>query len=160
MVTIATFNESAEARALKDRFQQSGIRADIHNEGHLQRVAFMSKPKANVKLQVEDDDFERAQNLMVEWQESDPAISAAMLRCPQCNSSSIEYPQMTRRALVPQMVVLLMALRILPKEFYCRDCHYTWSNEEQRTIGRWWHRLFPAAQTESSSGAAETTKTP
>src|SRR5689334_8625872 len=99
MVTIATFNDGGKARELKDRFQQSGIRADIHNEGHLQRVAFMSKPQANVKLQVEDDDFERAQNLMVEWQQSDPAIAGAMLRCPQCNSSSIEYPQMSRKSI-------------------------------------------------------------
>jgi hypothetical protein len=160
MVTIATFNDGAKARELKDQFQKSGIRADIHNEGHLQRVAFMSKPQANVKLQVEDDDFERAQNLMVEWQQSDPAIAGAMLRCPQCNSSSIEYPQMSRKSITPGMVTVLYALRILPKEFYCRDCQFTWSNEEETTIGRWWHRLFPGAQPDAAASAAETTKAP
>ncbi len=153
MVTIATFHEPGKARELKDRLQKVGVRADIHNEGHLQRVAFMSKPQANVKLQVQDEDFERAQNLMVEWQQSDPAISAAMVRCPQCNSSNIEYPQMTRKAITPGLMVVLYTLRILPKEFYCQDCHFTWSNEEEPTIGRLWHRLFPGPQ-------PETTKTP
>ncbi len=87
MVTIATFNETAKAKRLKERFQQAGVKADIHNEGHLQQVAFMSKPQANMKVQVEDDDFERAQQLMVEWEATDPDIAAAVIRCPQCGSS-------------------------------------------------------------------------
>ncbi len=36
MVTIATFNEPDKARRLKQRLQESGLKADIHNEGHLQ----------------------------------------------------------------------------------------------------------------------------
>ncbi|MFN2542803.1 MAG: DUF2007 domain-containing protein [Chthoniobacterales bacterium] len=147
MVTIATFNEPAKAKSLKQRFQQAGVRTDIHNEGHLQQVAFMSRPQANVKLMVDDDDFERAQSLMVEWEKSEPDIATAIIRCPQCNSSNIEYPQMTRKAITPGMVSLLWALRILPKEFYCQDCHFTWSNEEERTIGRLWHRFFPGHET-------------
>ena len=58
MVTIATFNEPAKAKQLKERFQQAGLRADVHNENHLQQVAFMSKPRANVKVKVEEKDFE------------------------------------------------------------------------------------------------------
>ena len=146
MVTIATFNEPAKAKQLKQRFQEVGLRTDIHNEASLQKVGFMSRPQANVKLLVEDDDFERAQSLMVEWEASDPDIAAALIRCAQCNSSNIEYPQMTRKAITPGLVIVLCALRILPKEFYCQDCHFTWSNEEQRTIGRLWHRFFPGQE--------------
>jgi|ERR687888_200921 hypothetical protein len=147
MVTIATFNESAKAKQLKQRFQEMGLRTDIHNEAPLQKVGFMSRPQANVKLLVEDDDFERAQSLMVEWEQSDPDIAAAIIRCAQCNSCNIEYPQMTRKAITPGLVIVLCALRILPKEFYCQDCHFTWSNEEERTIGRLWHRFFPGRET-------------
>jgi transposase-like protein len=146
MVTIATFSEPAKAKRLKERLQQAGLTADIHNEGHLQQVAFMSKPQANVKVQVEDKDFERAQNLMVEWEASDPDIGAAIIRCPQCNSSRIEYPQMTRKALTPAMASILFALKVFPKEFYCEDCHYTWSNEDERTLARFWHRFFPGME--------------
>ena len=97
MVTIATFNEPDKAKRLKQRFQEAGIQADIHNEGHLQQMAFMSRPLANAKVMVDDADFERAQSLMIEWEASDPEIAAAMIRCPQCGSSNIEYPQMTRK---------------------------------------------------------------
>ncbi len=151
MVTIATFEETTKAKRLKDRFQQAGLTADIHNEGHLQRVAFMSKPQANVKVQVEDNDFERAQSLMVEWEATDPEIGAAIIRCPQCNSSRIEYPQMTRKALTPAMAGILFALRIFTKEFYCEDCHFTWNNEDQRTLARVWHRFFPGLEPEKES---------
>ena len=148
MVTIATFSEPAKAKRLKERFDQSGLKADIHNEGHLQQVAFMSKPQANVKLQVDDNDFERAQSLMVEWETSDPDVGAAIIRCPQCNSSRIEYPQMTRKAITPAMASVLFALKIFPKEFYCEDCHFTWSNEDQPTLARLWHRFFPGLEPE------------
>jgi transposase-like protein len=160
MVTIATFNEPAKAKRLKERFQQAGLKADIHNEGHLQQVAFMSKPQANVKVQIDDEHFERAQELMAEWEATDPDIASAMLRCPQCGSSSIQYPQLTRKAITPAMASVLFALRIFPKEFYCEDCHFTWTNEEERTLGRWWHRLFPGAapdRTTSSGGEPEKT---
>jgi transposase-like protein len=151
MVTIATFNEPAKAKRLKDRFEQAGIKADIHNEGHLQTVAFMSKPQANVKVQVDDQDFERGQQLMVEWEATDPDVASAVIRCPQCGSPRIEYPQLTRKALTPAMASILFALKIFPKEFYCEDCHYTWSNQEQRTLARLWHRFFPGAEPEKET---------
>ncbi|MEP7014379.1 MAG: DUF2007 domain-containing protein [Verrucomicrobiota bacterium] len=150
MVTIATFNETAKAKELKARLQQAGLHADVHNEAPLQAVGFMSKPQANVKVLVDDKDFERAQGLMVEWEATDPVIAAAVIRCPQCGSSRIEYPQMTRKFMTPALVGLLCALKIIPKEFYCEDCHYTWNNEEERTIGRLWHRFFPGSEPEQT----------
>ena len=146
MVTIATFNEPDKARRLKQRLQESGLRVDVHNEGHLQQMAFMSRPLANAKVMVDDADFERGQALMIEWEASDPEVSAAMIRCPQCGSSNIEYPQMTRKFLTPALVALLCALKIIPKEFYCQDCHFTGSNAEERTLGRLGHRFFPGEE--------------
>src|SRR5439155_15256147 len=72
MVIIATFNEPAKAKQLKRRFHDAGLKADVHNEAPLQQVGFMSKPQANAKVLVEDNDFERAQSLMVEWEATDP----------------------------------------------------------------------------------------
>jgi len=147
MVTIATFNEQSKAKHLRDRLQQAGIGAEIIGDSHLQRVAFMAKPQANVKVKVEEDDFGKAHQLMREWEASDPDVGAA-LRCPQCDSSNIEYPQMTRKFLTPALVGVLCALKIIPKEFYCQDCHFTWTNQEEPTIGRLWHRFFPGSEAE------------
>lgn len=149
MVTIATFNEPAKAKQLKERFQKEGVKADVHNESHLQSVAFMSKPQANAKVMVEEEDFERANGLLNDWEANDPSLGAAAIRCPQCNSPRIEYPQLTRKFLTPALAGILFALKIFPKEFYCQDCHYTWANEDQPPRYRLWSRLFSAPRQES-----------
>ena len=128
MVTIATFNEPSQAKHLKSRLQEAGVKADVHNEGRLQKVAFMSKPQANAKVMVAEEDFEAAYKLMVEWEASDPEIGTA-IRCPQCKSPRIEYPQLTRKFLTPWLASVLFALKIFPKEFYCQDCHFTWGKD-------------------------------
>jgi hypothetical protein len=148
MVTIATFSEPAKAKHLKQRFQEAGLKADIHNEGHLQAVAFMSKPQAHWKVNVDEEDFPAAQNLMVEWEATDPDIGSA-IHCPQCGSSRIEYPQLTRKFLTPAIASILFALKIFPKEFYCQDCHFTWSNENQQARYRFWNRFFSGPEKQS-----------
>ena len=129
MVTIATFNEPAKAKHLKDRLQQQGVKADVHNEGHLQSVAFMSKPQASAKVMVDEKDFVAAHNLMVDWEASDPDLGASAIRCPQCQSPRIEYPQLTRKFLTPGLAGIMFALGIFQKEFYCQDCHFTWGKD-------------------------------
>lgn len=128
MVTIATFNEATKAKHLKTRLQQAGVKADIHNEAQLQAVTGMGKPQANAKVMVDEAEFERANILIHEWEASDPEVGAA-IRCPQCQSPRIEYPQMTRKFMTPWLASILFAMRIFPKEFYCQDCHFTWGGE-------------------------------
>lgn len=128
MVTIATFNEASQAKHLKTRFHESGVKADVHNEGHLQQAVFMSKPQANAKVLVAEEDFERANKLMVDWEASDSDIGSA-IRCPQCKSPRIEYPQLTRKFLTPALASILFTLKVFPKEFYCQDCHFTWGKD-------------------------------
>src|ERR1051325_5739354 len=60
-----------------------------------------------------------------------PGVSTAGGRAP------------TARALVG----LFCSLKIMPKEFYCQDCHFTWTNREEPSIGRLWHRFFPGGET-------------
>lgn len=146
MVTIATYNEAAPAKRLKEKFQTAGVKADVHNEAGLQTYAFMSKPQANVKVLVAEEDFERAQTLLVEWEAADPNIGA--LRCPQCDSSRIEYPQLTRKFLTPALAGILFALKIFPKEFYCQDCQFTWTNESEHPRYRFWNRFFSGPESE------------
>ena len=123
MVTIATYNEPAKAKSLKEKLIAAGVKADVNNEANLQTFAFMSKPQANVKVKVEEQDFERAQALLVKWEAADPEIGA--MHCPQCDSPRIEYPQLT----------------IFPKEFYCQNCQFTWTNEDDQVKHRLWDRF-------------------
>ncbi len=148
MVTIATYNEPSKAKRLKHKLQEAGVKADLHNEANLQTYAFMSKPQANAKVLVEEEDFPRAQALLVEWEAADPDVGA--LRCPQCNSPRIEYPQLTRKFLTPALAGILFALKVFPKEFYCQDCQFTWTNEPEHPRYRIWNRFFSGPESEGS----------
>ena len=92
MVTIATFNEPSKAKHLKKRLQDAGLKADVHSEGHLRQVAFMSEPQANAKVMVNEEDFEAANKFMVEWEASDPEIGSAIRRARAQPFSERRWP--------------------------------------------------------------------
>lgn len=127
MVTIATFNEPAKAKHLKTRLQEAGVKADVHNDGRLQK-ALVGESAASAKVLVNEEDFVAANKLMLELEASDPEIGSA-IRCPQCKSPRIEYPQLTRKFMTPWLASVLFAVKIFPKEFYCQDCHFTWGKD-------------------------------
>src|SRR3954467_12768894 len=83
MVTIATFNEPSKAKHLKTRLEEAGVKADVPNKGNLQQGVFMSKPQANAKVLVTEEDFEAANKLMLEWEASDPEIGSGNRRPPR-----------------------------------------------------------------------------
>ena len=129
MVTIATFEEPAKAKHLKQRLAEAGIDADIHNEARMQRV-MVSDAHANAKVMVEEKDFRKAQDLLTDWEGSDPDLKMAV-RCPQCQSPRVQYPQLARSfPFVPGLAAILFRLGVFDKQFYCEDCHNTWTKEE------------------------------
>lgn len=132
MVTIATFGEAAKAKHLKKRLQDAGVKADVNTE-RLQAVATLSGPDSNTKVLVEEEDFAKANQLLTEWEADDPQIGGA-IRCPQCKSPRIQYPQLARRfPFIPGLAGILFALKIFPKEFYCEDCQFTWGKDGDPT---------------------------
>jgi hypothetical protein len=130
-ITLATFHELAKAEPLKRRLEASHIPAVIHDESAMERLWFVKQPLAGVRLKVRACDFETAQRLMQIWEETDGVLHHAV-RCPECGSSRIEYPQFTRKFVLPNLVGLLSAIGLVEKEFYCQACHYTWPQEGTR----------------------------
>ena len=62
----------------------------------------MSKPQANWKVNVDDEDFPAAQNLMVGWEATDPGIASAH-SLSAVRLGAHQYPQMTRKFLTPAL---------------------------------------------------------
>jgi hypothetical protein len=114
MIPLATFNEAGPAEALKERFQHAGIRAIHRDESKLQRFGFMTRPAATQKVVVDMDDFEKASQLLEEWDKTDHVLDQAV-RCPQCRSARVEYPQFTRKFVTPIVVELFVSFGLFPK---------------------------------------------
>jgi hypothetical protein len=125
-IRVALFRNSVLAKPVQQRLLQAGIPAEIHAELGLARLWFVSKRTADVRLQVHPDQFEHASKLLLEWHSAHGLLRDA-IRCPECNSLRVDYPQFTPRSLFTNLAMGLMAeLRLLEREYYCEDCHYMW----------------------------------
>src|SRR5436309_2816508 len=107
-VPVSTFNRLEPAQQLQRRFQQAGIRALLHDESKLERFWFMSEPLAVIHLEVEKSDYLTARQLLQQWDQAEAVLREAV-RCPECASSRVEFPQITRKFAMPVVQALLMA---------------------------------------------------
>ena len=128
MVTVATFNEQSKAEPLKQRLEKTGIHAGIFDESRYEWSWFVTKPLAGIRLKVHKHDFDEARQRIREWDRAEGILRDAVC-CPQCGASRIEYPQFTRKFLLPNLVGVASLLHMFDKEFYCQDCEYTWPKD-------------------------------
>jgi hypothetical protein len=122
---VATFGEPEKAQRVKNSLEQAGINAVVDDESKLQRYFFASKPLASQKVYVDDADVDRARQFLREAHAKDHILDGEV-RCLECRSPRVEYPQFTRKFMTTTLIELGCLLRIIDKEFYCLDCHHTW----------------------------------
>jgi hypothetical protein len=119
-ISIALFSRHADAEPFQRRLSETGIAAEIHDCSSLKNAA---------RIRVPADQFERAYQLMLDWDAAEGGLRGT-IRCPECRSLRIEYPQYTHKSALPNLLVgLLIDIGAMRKEFYCQDCHYTWPKE-------------------------------
>jgi hypothetical protein len=107
---------------------QAGISAEIHDELQLERLWFVSKSAAGVRLEVPSKQLLRAMQLLLEWDATQ--ILHEAIRCPECKSLRVDFPQLTRKSLFTNLAIGLMAeLHVVERQYYCEDCHCMWSKE-------------------------------
>jgi hypothetical protein len=127
-ISVALFNHYTEAEPIQKRLVRAGIDAAIHEEALLQKLWFVSKAAAGVHLEVPADQFEQAERLMLAWEVAGELANA--IRCPECKSLLVDYPQFARHSVLTNMAAGVAAeLGLVEKDYYCEQCHYTWPKE-------------------------------
>src|SRR5262245_1468385 len=97
-IPLAMFNTGAPAARLQERLSGNGIPAEVHDGTTWEeKLWFTSRPEAGTRLEVPANDYERAYGLMVHWDETEHVLDDA-IRCPECHSPRVSYPQFTRRS--------------------------------------------------------------
>jgi predicted Zn-ribbon and HTH transcriptional regulator len=128
-MTVATFNDRSSAEHLQRRMAEHGIKAEIHDELRLEKLWFVSKLTAGVRLEVPCNDFEKCEKLLAEWDSKEGALYAA-IRCPECRSFRVQFPQFAHKSVIPNILMgFLASVGRVNKAHYCEDCHYTWPKE-------------------------------
>jgi hypothetical protein len=133
-IRVALFSNRAEADPIRQRLAQVGIAAEIHDELGLAQFWFVSKSAAGARLEVPADQAEQAKHVLLNWDAAPGALRGA-IRCPECRSLWVDYPQFTGKSILPNVAMGFMAeVGLLEKEYYCEDCHCMWT--KQRTNAR------------------------
>jgi hypothetical protein len=127
-MTLALFNSSRAAENLKRRLVDAGFSASVHDRLRLEKLWFVSKQETGAHIEVPSEQFEGACQTLQQWNKQD-SLEAA-IRCPHCKSFRIEYPQLTRKSFIPNILLGLAAkLGFVEKDFYCKSCQYTWPRD-------------------------------
>src|SRR5947199_9877126 len=103
-IPVATFSNRAKAEPVQKRLAESGIKAEIHDELRLEKLWFVSRLAAGVRLEVPVSQFQRAAELLLNWDAAERALHQA-IRCPECKSLRVDYPQFTRKSMLTNVAM-------------------------------------------------------
>jgi hypothetical protein len=122
---VATFSNSARAKPIQRRLLGAGIDAKI-NDQLFEKLWFVSPKEADVRIEVVANQIDRAQELLLEWDAAE-GILRETIRCPECWSLQVHYPQFAHESLIPNLVIGFLArVGLIEKKYYCEKCQYTW----------------------------------
>src|SRR5436190_1903005 len=122
-VTLMTFNDREHAEPVVHRLHSAGFHTRLLDESGWQR-RHLSERLASVKICVDESELQNARQKLSEWDSTDHFLKHA-IRCPECVSGDVDYPQVTRKFVLPTIHAVLYKLGWVEKEFYCNTCHHT-----------------------------------
>jgi predicted RNA-binding Zn-ribbon protein involved in translation (DUF1610 family) len=132
LIKVASFNELAPAEAVAERLKGNGIEALVHDESNQQQWQLWNlAPRAHLQVKVGGPHEERAVALIKEWI-AEGGAAASAVRCPECGSLRIEYPQFSRKTILGALPAAFAAAGVIERNYYCESCHFTWPSESPK----------------------------
>src|SRR6267142_5777984 len=129
---VALCSTRAAAKAISNRLRQAGFDAQLSERSWLQKLWFVRKGEAGISVDVPGDQFEWVKEFLLKWDASE-GLPRDVIRCPECKSLRVQYPQFARHSLLTNFFLgLAAALGLVQKEYYCENCHFTWPKEGTR----------------------------
>jgi DNA-directed RNA polymerase subunit M/transcription elongation factor TFIIS len=123
---LAVFEKETDARELEATLRSRGFEARTHNDRGWQLLWFFAPPRATFRVQVGAKDA-AAVHQYVASESAAAFLAQRALHCPSCGSLKVQYPQMTRRFIMPTILMDFGILfRLVEHQAYCEECHYTW----------------------------------
>src|SRR5450756_314467 len=118
---VAVFENLANGQALTQQLKDQGLEARAYDDKVYRAFLFLRPPQITFRVQVRRD--HEAEAAEFRKTKNPPALARAV-HCPECGSLKINYPQMTRRFILPTVLLHLgIILRIIHHEAYCEACH-------------------------------------
>jgi hypothetical protein len=128
-VNVAVFEDFQAAKNLQGYLKEHRIDSRTYHDKVLQWILFLCPPRAAYRVQVRDKIVKMTNELLA--LAPPPAVLNKAIHCPECGSLSVNYPQMTRKFLLPTLFLhLAIIFRVIKHQAYCEHCHFMWSLPE------------------------------
>ena len=125
---VAMFKDLNAGEALKTFLTGKGLQARTYDDNLFRHFLFLRPPRVTYRVQVRQNDIQSADEFVAA---NAPAALQGAIRCPSCGSLRISYPQMTRKFVLPTIMLHLgIIFRVIGHRCYCDHCHFLWSLPE------------------------------
>ena len=122
---LAVFEDTNAAEVLASFLEHQGLETRTNDDKLFRYFLFLRPPRATFRVQVRQDEFDSAEAFLAT---GTPAALQHAIRCPSCASRRVSYPQMTRKFILPTLLLHLgIIFRLIEHECYCDRCHFTWN---------------------------------
>ncbi len=95
---------------------------------------FCGPPRVTYRVQVRKNQFEGVTELL---RSKASSVLDRALHCPACGSLRVNYPQMTRKFILPTVVLHLgIIFRVIEHQCYCENCQEMWTLPKDGAVPR------------------------
>lgn len=122
---VAVFEDANAGRAVEIFLTGKGIPARTYDDKLFRCFLFLHPPRLTVRVQVRQNHVKAAADYLGAGA---PDALQKAIHCPFCGSRRVSYPQMTRKFILPTIILHLgIIFRVIDHECYCEHCHYLWN---------------------------------
>ena len=131
-VNMAVFENVNDGKMLEAFFKDQGLEARTYDDKLFRYFLFLRPPRVTYRVQVRNHDSKAVAGLLAA---KAPAVLEQALHCPSCGSLQVNYPQMTRKFIMPTLMLHLgIIFRVIGHECYCEHCHEMWNLSKEAAV--------------------------
>lgn len=131
---VAVFENLADGKALETLLMTHRLESRTYDDKLFRYFSFLRPPRVTYRVQVRGSAFRAAMELL---DKNAPAVLRQAMHCPSCGSLQVNYPQMTRKFIMPTVVLHLgIIFRFIEHQCYCEHCHEMWTLPGKNTAAR------------------------
>jgi hypothetical protein len=122
---IAVYENLNAGTAVETLLQNKGFAARTYDDKWFRYFLFLRPPRVTYRVQVRENNAESALEFL---RTEVSGVLKTALHCPACDSLSVAYPQMTRKFMLPTLILHLgIIFHMVDHECYCERCHFIWN---------------------------------
>jgi hypothetical protein len=139
-ISIASYDQLPPAEALVHALSERGLNPGLHNETADQAMRFFAaKAHAQFRVMVPIEQVDRALEEFAKMTPLPPERThecpvTQVIRCPDCGSTRVEFPQFSRKTIVGALPALAASVGLVEQDFFCQVCNYTWKPTTEEPV--------------------------